>query len=72
MMYIDIEQAVQYLVSCTQMLNKVFNIEYDVRRSEIEILSLGVRRLGNVFGWSAPLFFEWLSSQPIVEQSVQY
>ena len=25
-----------------------------------------------VFGWSAPLFFDWLSSQSVVEQCVQY
>ena len=36
------------------------------------MLSLGVRSLENVFGWSAPLFFDWLSSQSVVEQCVQY
>ena len=36
------------------------------------MLSLGVRRLENVFGWSALLFFDWLSSQSVIEQSVQY
>ena len=48
MMYPDVEQAVQYLVSCTQMLNKVFNIEYDVRQSEIGM---------SVVGWNVRLNF---------------
>ena len=30
------------------------------------------RSTKRVFDWSAPLFFDWLSSQSVIEQSVQY
>ena len=97
--YEDVEQAVQYIISCSTVLNKVFSIEYYVRRcwtrcsilnmqyvdveqgvqyliwcttSEVWMLGWNVGSLENVFGWSAPLFFDWLSSQSVIEQCVQY
>ena len=46
MMYADAEQSVQYLVSCTQILNNVFN--NIVRQSEIGM---------SVVGWNVRLNF---------------
>ena len=43
------------------LLNKVFSIKYNVQRHELGMLGWGVKSLENVFGWSALLFFDWLS-----------